>query len=653
MPTVTKEQLEELAAEYQEPGGDGKHTPPPGGGGNGHPRLLVERFLQDRGLGYTRKPTPDAKGRTVWVLKECPFNPDHGATKEVAVMQWPSGKMCFLCMHNGCSGKGWQDFREAVGKPEARHYDQPFPGAAKPDAKPAGKAAGSPAFTGPPRPVRVSLLPVPRLDRDMLPGPLGDWLADIADRGCFPPEFPAAAAVVSVSSLVGRKAAVRPKRHDDWEVVPNLWGAIVGQPGIQKSPAVAEAMRPLNRLAAEAITDHADQKQEFETRALVARAKAKAAQSALEKAAKEMKKPAPKKGASPSLEDLAAEARAGAEEDPPVMKRYVVNDTTVEKLGELLKENPDGLLVFRDELTGFLRTLDRQGHESDRAFYLEAWDGRNSFAYDRIGRGTVIIPTVCLSIFGTIQPGPLARYLRASAAENDGLVNRFQLLLYPDPPARWVNVDQWPDTTAKARAWNVFQSLDQLAPLALGAEQREDEIPYFRFAPDAQEFFDAWRTGLENRLRSGEDSPLVQSHLAKYRSLLPSLALLFHLVELVAGVAGKGPVSLRCTVMAERWCRFLEAHARRIYQAAFDGDPEPALRLAERIKNSLPNPFTVRVVQQKCWSGLDSREEIEKAVNLLVDFGWLQSQDVPPTSAGGRPSTCYWIHPNLLAGDPP
>ena len=67
-------------------------------------------------------------------------------------------------------------------------------------------------------------------------------------------------------------------------------------------------------------------------------------------------------------------------------------------------------MYFRDELVGFFRTMDRQGHESDRGFYLETWNGLGSFIYDRIGRGTVIIPNVCLSIFGTIQPGPLARY---------------------------------------------------------------------------------------------------------------------------------------------------------------------------------------------------------------------------------------------------
>src|SRR6266851_2930744 len=70
---------------------------------------------------------------------------------------------------------------------------------------------------------------------------------------------------------------------------------------------------------------------------------------------------------------------------PPVAKRYLVNDTTVEKLGELLNHHPNGLLLFRDELSGWLHTMDRPGHENDRAFYCEAWNGTSAYTYDRIG----------------------------------------------------------------------------------------------------------------------------------------------------------------------------------------------------------------------------------------------------------------------------
>jgi putative DNA primase/helicase len=37
---------------------------------------------------------------------------------------------------------------------------------------------------------------------------------------------------------------------------------------------------------------------------------------------------------------------AARRDPPPVERRYLVNDTTVEKLGELLNHNPNGLPLF-------------------------------------------------------------------------------------------------------------------------------------------------------------------------------------------------------------------------------------------------------------------------------------------------------------------
>ena len=83
-----------------------------------------------------------------------------------------------------------------------------------------------------------------------------------------------------------------------------------------------------------------------------------------------------------------------ADPDPPTARRHFLNDVTNEKLGELMAQevNANGLIVFRDELVGFFKSLDRQGHEADRSFYLETWNGSGSFTFDRIGRGTIHIP---------------------------------------------------------------------------------------------------------------------------------------------------------------------------------------------------------------------------------------------------------------------
>lgn len=482
---------------------------------------------------------------------------------------------------------------------------------------------------------------MPKFPPELIPQGLRPWLANIAERGCFPLEYPTAAALVAVSSLIGRALAIRPKRRDAWTVVPNLWGAIVGPPGLQKTPAVEETLLPVKRLVAEAIEAHAEALKRAEEDALVAEARAAAAKKKLAEAAK--------KGASDEvLRGHAAESLAGAV-GLPTLGRYIVNDTTVEKLGELLRENPRGLLQFRDELTGWFRSMDRQGHESDRGFYLESWNGNGSYTFDRIGRGTIHIPAVCMSVFGTIQPGPLARYLKGAVVgdDADGFMPRFQLLLYPDPPGRFVNVDEWPDSEAKRRASEIFRWIAAMDAVSLGAEFDEDRgLPFLRFDDAAQPFFYEWREGLENRLRSGSESSLLTCHLSKYRSLMPSLALQFHVIASV-GTTHLDPVGLESAERAAAWCELLEAHARRTYQSGVEGDPESAARLAERIKQSLPNPFTYRQVAVKGWSTLDNVEDISKAVGILEDRGWVKVVTVPPGPKGGRPSELVWINPAI------
>jgi Protein of unknown function (DUF3987) len=107
--------------------------------------------------------------------------------------------------------------------------------------------------------------------------------------------------------------------------------------------------------------------------------------------------------------------------------------------------------------------------------------------------------------------------------------------------------------------------------------------------------------------RSGQESTLLTRHLAKYRSLVPSLALMFHLID-SHEQAVLAPVSLHSAQAAAAWSDLLEGHARRIYQSALDGDPDAAIHLGERIKGKLSNPFTARAVARKGWSGLTTAE---------------------------------------------
>ena len=139
---------------------------------------------------------------------------------------------------------------------------------------------------------------------------------------------------------------------------------------------------------------------------------------------------------------------------PPVLRRLTANDATFEAMHQMMSENPSGILVIRDELTGWLSQLDRAGREGERAFCLQAWNGDTGHSIDRIGRGTIHVEACCMSMLGGIQPGRLRSYLVDALADgpsNDGLIQRFQLMVWPDTPREWKYVDRPPDAVAERR----------------------------------------------------------------------------------------------------------------------------------------------------------------------------------------------------------
>jgi putative DNA primase/helicase len=166
-------------------------------------------------------------------------------------------------------------------------------------------------------------------------------------------------------------------------------------------------------------------------------------------------------------------------------------------------------------------------------------------------------------------------------------------------------------------------------------------VPYLRFADDAQPIFDGWRIGLETRLRSGEEHPAIEAHLAKYRSLIPSLALLIHLAD-----GGKYPVGREALENAIRWAKYLESHARRIFAPAALSSACGARMLAEKIRQgAIVDGFSLRSVYMKNWSGLGTRDTVADAVDILIDADWLREQK---EATGGAPKTTYRINPKII-----
>jgi Protein of unknown function (DUF3987) len=241
-----------------------------------------------------------------------------------------------------------------------------------------GNHVGSNEEWDDPQPLGDELPPVPAFPLHLLPESLRPLVADVSERMQTPPDYAAAAALVSLAGCVNRRASVTPKREDSsWYVIPNLWGAIIGPPGVMKSPVLRAVTWPLMQIEQVWRETYENERANF--------AEEKEAAELRKQAWREQYKQAVKKNEAPPTQpdDSLAE---------PAQRRLVLQSATFEKLHEIMAQNSAGVLVVRDELTGWLAELEHQGRESERAFYLEAWNGDSPFTVDRIGRGSIFVP---------------------------------------------------------------------------------------------------------------------------------------------------------------------------------------------------------------------------------------------------------------------
>jgi hypothetical protein len=87
-----------------------------------------------------------------------------------------------------------------------------------------------------PKPIPNGLLPVAPFNHAFLPVIIAPWVMDIAERMQCAPDFVGIPATIALGSIIGRNVGIRPQRKTDWLEVPNLWGCIVGRPGVLTRP---------------------------------------------------------------------------------------------------------------------------------------------------------------------------------------------------------------------------------------------------------------------------------------------------------------------------------------------------------------------------------------------------------------------------------
>lgn len=463
-----------------------------------------------------------------------------------------------------------------------------------------------------PAPLRSSTPAVPPLDLNTLPKLLRPVVTDIAERKSVAPDMAACFAILALAGCVNRRAYIEPD-VTGWRVVPCLWGGVVGLPGELKTPTLNEVCKPLQEIEQLWFEQYEPAHEHYVKAEKLYKLKERAHEAQYVAWVKN-----PSKGEEPVLRD----------ESPtkPVCKRLIVTDVTPEALHLRFSENPGGLLLLHDELASWFASLDKPGYETARSFFLKCWSvsGDTEAQVDRVGRGSVKAK-VCLSVIGNIQPDALRAYL-GNAQYNDGLLQRLQLLVWPQT-APYKPVNRPPNHVALLQYAHACENLLSLDP----------EVPKaFTFAPAAQHTFNLWRGDLEAKVRDADLPEAYSTHLSKYRSLTPALALLFELADRKK-TSTNHQVSLEHTQQAIRYAAYLEDHARKVYwhMTPRSGVDLAAHELGQKVrKGKLGTAFTVRQVYRNDWSGLKNVANVKAACDELVEASWLKAvADLTPVES--------------------
>ena len=458
---------------------------------------------------------------------------------------------------------------------------------------------------------------------------LAPWVSATAEGCSAPVDYVAITALVAASALLGNSRWVSP--WDGWREPPVLWAALIGRPSSAKSPAADAVLRLIRELENELGAQFSPLLADFDRDVAVAH-EARSNWQADVKAAVKNGSPAP---------ELPDNAR---EPDRPERPRIVVSDATIEAMARILKAQPRGLLLMRDELSGWL-DFDRYSSGSDRPFWLEAFGGRQ-YTVDRIKHGgePLVIPNLSVAVIGGIQPDKMNALLLKG--DDDGLAAR-ALYSWPDPlrpqrPSR--SADDGP----------VLHALRRLLHLRMGTNEYGDPIPVdVRFADDAADLFNDWRQA--NADKQDDSSGLFLSHLGKLPGVLARLSLVFEFLHWALSAAGKPEpetVSLRSVGLAAHIVDnyFVPMAERAFGDATLPMRERHAAAIAKKILKRRPKHLNTRDVARD-WNipGLRKAEDVRAAFSELLDAGWLKEPN--SIGAAGRPRSDFPVNPLLFEID--
>ena len=288
---------------------------------------------------------------------------------------------------------------------------------------------------------------------EVFPAKAQEIVRETAEHNNFPPGYIAPAMLFVACLACGNAAVV--EIINGWREKPLLYLGIVGCRGTNKSSSLEFALDPIRKKEDEEYDKFVEAREKYEAELL--------------KTDKKRTKPL----------------------SPPECRQYILDDFTPESIVRIHKANPRALIVFQDELMGFISSFNKYRSGSDEQMWTQLFAGRGVMV-NRVSTDPVKINDTCIGILGGIQPQMLREFARGKV--QNGFMDRW-LLSYPEK-VKYPKLNDQDISPQIRKNWRAIVNRILAIPY-------EDESRIIHLSREAKRIYKEWYDNLADQKNNG------------------------------------------------------------------------------------------------------------------------------------------------------
>ena len=366
----------------------------------------------------------------------------------------------------------------------------------------------------------------PSFPLEIFPKAIRDIIEALEEYENYNVDFTSASFLTVFAAAMGNTWSVR--FMTGWVSRPIIYMVLVGSPSCGKTPPLQQAVAPLLKLDGEYDMIYC---KEMETYRRWERMSAKQRERH-------------------SLPE---------EMEMPQRKCHVVVDSTVEALIGALRDNPRGVLIYKDEIDSLLSNFNRY-NGSDEGYFLSLFSG-TPFKYSRKSNNEhIFLANPYCSIIGTTQPGRLGEQFGGKRMMN-GFSSRF-LKVYPE-------IDKMPSWNDTAMPDSVLEEWERIIRKVVAATPSTDQEGKatsieLLFSQESKLRIIQWKDEVNNKVYAETDSDAVRALCGKLETYLVRFCLVIQIMHCICGESGMDKIEPGTAELAIRLTEYFRNMESRI-----------------------------------------------------------------------------------------